>query len=518
VPQTGPGGPRNGSEPPPPSWQPRQPQYQPAGHQPAGHQPAGHQPAGRQPPDYPPPDYQQPQYPPQQGQYPPQPAFRNPRTGSDYRRGDDYTIPSGQGPYAPPDPYASYYQDAPYYQEQPGPYADEPYSMPEPSSGGPGKPGRRAKQGRFRRFFRRPTVRVICGVLLIFFAWVAFSLGQALTANNGLSTSEKLAEWGRDHYLGPVVTMLEQWTYTPPKVGGKPSFSLSDPQGKLKFKKVHGFKPDIPKSLTPFASPALAGEGVWTLRETVNGQPALFTTEMRIDAIHTSYVAGIASFDQRLVKFELRPGSQDPGAGFGGAQDWIVPGTRTGLLATFNGGFRLYASRGGFYLNGRTSGTLTNGAASVVYYRNGTIKIGDWGRDVSMTADVVGVRQNLKLIVDHGKVVSDINQNVEANFGATIGGAAGVWRSGIGETKDGRIVYVYGPGMSAADVAGMLQRAGAVEGMELDINPDWTEFEYYKADGHPSDPNPVPMLPDQPRSPYRYYSVWARDFTAVYAK
>jgi len=510
VPQSGPGGPRNGSDPPSPIWQPRQPQYQP-----------------------------------QQGSYPPRPAFRNPRTGSDYRRGDDYTMPSGQGPYAPPNPYPpGPYNQGPYDQ---GPYGEGPYDQgpydqrqyydqppyyqqddtyvlargddpPEPP-GGPGKRRRKdPKNSRIRRFFRRPTVRVICGVLLVFFCWVAFSLGQALTANNGLSLSEKLAEWARDHYLGSVVTMMEEWTYTPPKVGGKPNFALSDPHGKLKFKKVHGFKPDIPKDLTPFATPALAGEGVWTLRETVNGQPALFTTEMRIDAIHTSYVAGIASFDQRLVKFELRPGSQDPGTGFGGAQDWIPPGTRTGLLATFNGGFRLYASRGGFYLNGRTSGKLTNGAASVVYYRNGTIKIGDWGRDVSMTADVVGVRQNLELIVDHGKVAPDINQNVQSNFGATIGGAAGVWRSGIGETKDGRILYVYGPGMSAADVAGMLQRAGAVEGMELDINPDWTEFEYYKANGHPSDPDPVAMLPDQPRSPLRYYSVWARDFTAVYAK
>ena len=501
MPQSGPGGPRHGSEPPSPIWQPRQPRHQP-----------------------------------QQGQYPPpQPSFRNPRTGSDYRRGDDYTIPQPQGPYGPQNPYQQgpydqsqydqgqydqgqydqgqygqqYYDQGPYYQQ------DDAYAVlePEPPSG-PDKP--RKKGGRIRRFFRRPTVRVICGVLLIFFCWVAFSIGQALTASNGLSTSEKLAEWARDHYLGSVVTLMEEWTYTPPKTGGKPAFALSDPQGKLKFKKVHGFKADIPKNLTPFASPAISGEGVWTVRETVKGQPALFTTEMRIDAIHTSYVAGIASFDQRLVKFELRPGSQDPGTGFGGAQDWIPPGTRTGLLATFNGGFRLYASRGGFYLNGRTSGTLTNGAASVVYYRNGTIKIGDWGRDVSMTADVVGVRQNLELIVDHGKINSNINQN--GSFGATIGGAYGVWRSGIGETKDGRIVYVYGPALSAADLAGLLQRAGAVNGMELDINPDWTEFEYYKADGHASDPAPVPMLPDQPRSPLRYYSVWARDFTAVYAK
>jgi hypothetical protein len=281
---------------------------------------------------------------------------------------------------------------------------------------------------------------------------------------------------------------------------------------------VHGFKPDIPKTLTPLASPALAGEGAWRLQETVHGQPALFTTFMRVNAVNTSYVAGIASFDQRLVKFQLRPGAQDPGSGFGGGQSQIAPGTRTGLLATFNGGFRLNASRGGFYLNGQTSGTLTNGAASVVYYRNGTIKVGDWGRDVSMTSNVVGVRQNLKLIVDHGQVAANINTDVEANFGATLGGAYAVWRSGIGVTKDNRLVYVYGPALSAKNLADLLQRAGAVEGMELDINPQWTTFEYYQAHGHASNPTPVVLLPTQQTSAYRYYSVWARDFTAVYAK
>jgi hypothetical protein len=381
-----------------------------------------------------------------------------------------------------------------------------------------GRRRKRPRKHRIRRFFRRPTVRVISGLLLLFFCWLAFSLGQALTANNGLPLSAKLAEWGRDHYMGPVVTWLEQVTYTPPKSGGKPNVTFSDPHGKLKFKHVQGFKPDVPKNLVPFASPAIAGEGVWTLQESVKGQPALFTTLMRVDAVHTSYVAGIASLDQRLVKFELRPGAQDPGGGFGGAQDWIPPGTRTGLLATFNGGFRLNSSRGGFYLNGSTSGTLTSGAASVVYFCNGTIKVGQWGRDVQMTKSICGVRQNLKLIVDHGRVAANINSDVEANFGATLGGAYAVWRSGLGETKDGRIIYVYGPALSAHSLANLLQRAGAIEGMELDINPFWTSFEYYQARGHAASPTPVLLQPAQQTSGYRYYSVWGRDFTAVYAR
>ena len=52
-------------------------------------------------------------------------------------------------------------------------------------------------------------------------------------------------------------------------------------------------------------------------------------------------MAGIVSIDQRLVTFQLHPGSEDPGPGNWGSQPWIPPGSRRGLLATFNGGFKL---------------------------------------------------------------------------------------------------------------------------------------------------------------------------------
>ena len=61
--------------------------------------------------------------------------------------------------------------------------------------------------------------------------------------------------------------------------------------------------------------------------------------------------------------------------------DYIPEGQCKGLLATFNGGFKLDTAGGGFYLNGIYHGKLVNGAASIVYYKNGTIKIGEWGRD-----------------------------------------------------------------------------------------------------------------------------------------
>ena len=136
----------------------------------------------------------------------------------------------------------------------------------------------------------------------------------------------------------------------------------------------------------------------------VDGVPAIYGTYLRASSVYTSYVAGIASMNQNLVRFELRPGSEDPGPGNWKARPYIPPGTRSGLLATFNGGFKIAQSDGGFYLNGATAGTLTDGVASVVYYRDGRISIGVWGQTVRMTPDVVGVRQNLHLIVENGQI------------------------------------------------------------------------------------------------------------------
>jgi hypothetical protein len=361
-------------------------------------------------------------------------------------------------------------------------------------------------------------------VVALFLVVVMFSAGQAAFKNNGQGLSANLAEWARDHGLGPVVTFGEWLSYNPPPKGGKPSFSLAVPSGEavtpgkpVKGKNKSAFVPDIPATLKSLAPAPIAGEGQWRMVETVNGNPAILTTFLR-DATYTSQVNGVASIDQRLVKFSLRPGTEDPGPANWGVSNYIPAGQRSGLLATFNGGFKLDSAGGGFYLNGIYHGALVNGAASVVYYKNGTVKIGEWGRDFAMNSSIAGVRQNLKLLVDHGQVSASANSDVMTNWGATLGGGYYVWRSGIGITKDGRIVYVYGSALNAQDLGLLLQRAGAVEGMQMDINPAWMKFDYYQAKGNPGNPAPVPLLPTQQPSPYSYYTPSTRDFTAVFAR
>jgi Phosphodiester glycosidase len=396
-------------------------------------------------------------------------------------------------------------------------------ASPEPP--GPPEPPRKVRLRRTRRFFGRPTVRAVSALAGVFVVWAGFSAGQATFAGNGQGAAANLAEWARSHDLGPIVTFGEWLSYNPPKVGGRPSMSLAVPKGEQvtpvasvrASRKRAGFVPDIPAALASLAGQPVQGEGQWRVVEKVHGEPAILTTFLR-DATYTSYVNGIASMDQRLVRFSLRPGYEDPGyANWKAAYD-VPAGHRAGLLATFNGGFKIADAEGGFYLNGVYYGALVRGSASVVYYRNGTIAIGEWGRDFRMNSSVAGVRQNLRLLVDHGRISPDLDQDVETSWGATLGGGYFVWRSGLGLTRDGRVVYVYGPALDVQDLAELLQRAGAVEGMQLDINPAWMKFEYYLPDGNPGDPTPVPLLPDQPANPYSYYAPSTRDFTAVYER
>ena len=368
----------------------------------------------------------------------------------------------------------------------------------------------------------------IVAALVLVTSW---SMCHALTAPGGGTFSERVAEWARDHYLGPLVTLGEWITYEPPKVGGKPSFALTGPgaapaqraratgpAGRPGSAGTRPASPLIPRRLTSPAGKPLRGEGVWRVLGTVHGRPAIFGTYLRPDKVHTSYVAGIVSMSQRLLRFQLRPGEQDPGPASWGAPATIPPGHRSGLLATFNGGFKIASSGGGFYLNGVTRGTLRNGAASLVYYRSGNVTVGTWGDNVRMTPDIAGVRQNLRLIVQDGKVPASVDADVETSWGATLGGGYYVWRSGIGVTSDGRVIFVYGPALDVRTLAGLLRRAGCVSAMQLDINPDWMSFMYYLPGHHPADPSPVNLLPDQVQPADRYYSLSNRDFSAVFAR
>jgi hypothetical protein len=217
----------------------------------------------------------------------------------------------------------------------------------------------------------------------------------------------------------------------------------------------------------------------------VNGQPAVYVTRVRADNVHTSYYASVMWIDTSLTKAMFVPGYQEPGGPnpYNGA---LPKDLWPAVLANFNGAFRLDDTQAGYYYKGKTVRPLVNGKASTVIYKDGTIKVGKWGRDVKMTKDVDVVRQNLNLIVDSGKSkVTNGADNVV--WGATTDKESLAWRAAIGQRADGSIVYVGSPYLSADGLANVLVLAGAEEAMVLDMNNWWTAGFYFRhsKDGKP---------------------------------
>ncbi len=366
-------------------------------------------------------------------------------------------------------------------------------------------------------YWRRRAIVLLALATIIVILYLATTLFFALfNPTYGTSLSARAAEWGRQHSLGGFVTWVENELYSPPKTGGAPpKGSFGSGTTVKKFASHLVLAP--PTNIVSPAKTPLPGEGVWHVagRTTANGIPTVYEAFVRPDAVHTSFVVGVAWMDTNLLSAQLYSGSVIPGGGHFSHTAPVSAKDTEDLVAAFNAGFLTSDSNGGYYTDGQTIIPLRKGAASVVIFKNGRMTVAKWGRDVVMTNQIASVRQNLDLIVDNAKPVAGLNNPNSIKWGKVLGNSYNVWRSGLGITKDGALVYVGGPSMSIADLADILIRAGAIEGMELDINVDWVQYSTYT--GALNTPinggDGKSLLSSMPGTPSRYFeSYWGRDF------
>ena len=366
-------------------------------------------------------------------------------------------------------------------------------------------------------FWARRIVLATAVVVIISTSW---SLISALRAPGTDDVPTRLAEWGRDHAMGPLVTLAEtvQYKLSPPATGGTPDTSLlaqaaDSSNGSTTPTGSGSSQVSMQPAMTTPVTPALSGEGHFVHAVNTSDGPVVQIAYVRPDNVHTSFLTGVAWMSHAL-RFVLHPGFEDPGTPGMSQPDSIKPSQYPGLVATFNSGFKLKDANGGYYDNGHYAAPLVNGAASFVIYKDGHATVGTWGSDVKMGSNVAFVRQNLQPLITNGQLAPDLSSNVQSNWGATIGGAYYVWRSGIGVTKNGDLVYVMGDALSVSSLADILHRAGAVTAMQLDINKLWTTFMYYK---HPTISSVQPhKMGNFARPADRYLQETSRDFFAVY--
>lgn len=230
----------------------------------------------------------------------------------------------------------------------------------------------------------------------------------------------------------------------------------------------------------------------------------------------TSDGFAILRLDQRLVRLHLHSGTLDAGSGFpfGAAVDRRETGR---LVAGFNGGFRLNVGAGGFAAGGHVAVALRDGLGSIVTYANGRSDIGSWHGEVPAAGQAIAsVRQNLRLLVDHGAIASDTG--CLTCWGATLGGVVAPARSGLGITGDGRLVWAGGEHATVAALAQALRGAGAVRAVELDINPEWVAGYLYAHHGRHGPLTPEPLVPGQHGVAGFFLTPYSRDFFIVVAR
>jgi hypothetical protein len=382
---------------------------------------------------------------------------------------------------------------------------------------GPRKPRR---GGRIRRFFRSPITRVVLLVLAVVVGWLGYSISGALTRPGKDSVSARLAEWGRDHHMNSLVNRLEkiQYDHNKPKVGGTVKTipkAAGDTPSPLPSAVVPSLPPHTaapPPVKTPAGLTPKPGEGQWQSVVFSGELPAVRLTYVRPDDQHTSYLAALMWLDPKVLKATLHPGIQDPG-GHWQVPSSITPEEQATIAAAFPAGFRLTGatgSRGGWYSEGRTVTSLRDGAASFVIYKDGSVKIGQWGRDVTAAPNVASVRQNLDLLIDNGQLDPSCADNNSPKWGWTLGNKAYVPRTAIGQRADGSLVFVNSPATSVCSIGHLLQAAGVVRGMELDINPEWSIGFYYTHENGQIVGNQTRL--DQGKGGDWYFSTQSRDF------
>jgi hypothetical protein len=385
-----------------------------------------------------------------------------------------------------------------------------------------------------------------------------YSYAIALTGPGSDSLQARSVEWARDHHLGPVVDRFEKWYYTKhqaavggtPNPNGLPAVAVAvtpavtpavqqpaaatvpsgtSPTGAtVPISAPTAVQPTVAVSVpeadssgapaalqTPAAAP-VPGEGKWSpLGPLVNGHAGAYVAAIRPDNVYTSSMDAVVNFNPKYFSFRAYPGTKIPKPW--DRTDYVEPARQPALVAAFSGGFRLKDSGGGMILGGAEIQQMKNGIATMSIDKNGVPNVGMWGRDMSASSGLDSARQNLPLIVDNGVENPDLATDANRKWGFTgPKNKSAVWRSGAGITADGHLVWVGGPGLTIDSLAQTLIRAGAIRGMQLEINQEWVQLNTYSTSGGQT--NGKRLLPGMQHTGNRWLTEDTRDFVAAFVR
>ncbi len=236
----------------------------------------------------------------------------------------------------------------------------------------------------------------------------------------------------------------------------------------------------LPAAWTPAAS-----EGQWTpVGPEVGGQPTMERTFVLPVPQRPDVRVDLVWMNAHTLHFHIMAGTQHPRSASGIRGAGQVPAAALPhLVAAFDGNFKRIQgqySGFGFRAGGVTYIPPSAGLATFAIYSDHEVSLGSWGTEILPSPLPNDFLQNLSLIVDNGQIAPATITTNASRWGLTVGNAIRVWRSALGITAQGNLIYAAGRITTAQDLAEALQAAGAVRAMELDINSYWVTFNFYQ--------------------------------------
>jgi hypothetical protein len=166
-------------------------------------------------------------------------------------------------------------------------------------------------------------------------------------------------------------------------------------------------------------------------------------------------------------------------------------------------------------VDGKTYLPLQNDLGTIVVYKNGDIKIVNYnGHDLG--PDIAFVRQNCPILIENGVSAVEDDKNKKL-WGRTMTTAIYTWRTGLGITKNGNLLFAVGNNLTPGTLAAALKMAGAENAIQLDINPNWVRFNTFSPLGN-GKYSSKPLTRDLKDGSTAYLNGYEKDFFYVYKK
>ncbi len=251
----------------------------------------------------------------------------------------------------------------------------------------------------------------------------------------------------------------------------------------------------------------------------VNGSPVMAEALVALDPQRSYAGIVLVRIDLNQLALHMMPGTSEPSHApsvVSALPDrGVIPlAEQSRLVAGFNGGFKAINGQYGMMVNGVTLLPPQPGLSTLAIYKDGHIALGVWGQDIGPSPDILAFRQNCPPIIQNGQINPQVYVENQALWGNTIGNRQVAWRTGLGLTQDGRyLIYAVGNATSVQTLAYALQKAGAYNAMQLDINRPFARFVTYQSTGSSNSPlRAVPLLSQMENDPTLYLVPHSRDF------